>query len=342
MDGMKEGPPSYNMGGSNIPTHWKSKENEKTDILSPGMDFDWYQATIPGNPGHTARQTATRVIDVLERELRPFRIRRGERGQHGYTDRTEFLDARGGVEVTILHGGNPAPNIRATGFRAPAMAEVCRRLFPEHRVTRLDVAIDFCQGNAWNGALLECRSTMRRANMESGLLMLPDNESKGSTYYMGSKSSPVMARLYQKGLQMAGKFKDEEFPEDWVRLELQVRPAKKAKTTFAGLTPEECWGASKWAQDLYQRMTGILTPRRPVDFREPTEWERTQAHMMMQYGKHMFEGGKIAHRIVVGSKGWEDGVRAYMSAMTEQLIDMAKARISEGHWEIDRTAVDAA
>jgi hypothetical protein len=37
---------------------------------------------------------------------------------------------------------------------------------------------------------------------------------------------------------------------DWVRLEIQVRPAKEAKTEFASLSALDFWGASAWSREL--------------------------------------------------------------------------------------------
>jgi DNA relaxase NicK len=103
-----------------------------------------------------------------------------------------------------------------------------------------------------------------------------DHPEKGRTFYLGANTSPTRSRLYEKGKQPEyahlGK-------EDWVRCELQVRPAKEAKHTFAELAPLEVWGASKWSRDL---AASILqehvdphpagTVYRRTDLQRRTEW----------------------------------------------------------------------
>ena len=63
-----------------------------------------------------------------------------------------------------------------------------------------------------------------------------DFPEKGRTLYLGSQSSPVRMRLYEKGLQP--EYAHLNRP-NWARIEVQVRPAKEAKETFSSLSPME-------------------------------------------------------------------------------------------------------
>ncbi|MEX5543951.1 replication initiation factor domain-containing protein, partial [Pseudomonas poae] len=60
---------------------------------------------------------------------------------------------------------------------------------------------------------------------------LPDSDD-GRTLYLGSQTSAVSMRIYEKGKQL-------DCGNDWVRAELQVRPQKDQKTLIAYLDSTE-------------------------------------------------------------------------------------------------------
>jgi DNA relaxase NicK len=64
---------------------------------------------------------------------------------------------------------------------------------------------------------------------------------------LGAPTSPTKFRLYEKG-------KQPEYSHlarvDWVRAEVQVRPQKEAKASYASISPLDAWGASRWSRDL--------------------------------------------------------------------------------------------
>jgi Replication initiation factor len=342
-----QGPPSNNMGvTSRTPSPWKGKSNREDDRQVTSCTFDWYQATLPGDDRQTGPQYARKVTEMLADHLKPFQSRQVDRGLSGYQRRTEFVDNRGGIELTILHGGNPKPNVKATSRHAAPFATLLRRIQPDHRVTRIDAAVDFAGSHMWGAALKTCHSVMDARGMDSGLLMQPDNPEKGATYYMGSRHSPVMARLYQKGYEQLGRFPDCGADPEWVRLELQVRPQKEAKTTFATTSADEAWGATKWSRHLIDAFSG--GEWRPdgvrVAPRSETEWERTQRFMTSQYARHMFEGGKLArdNLIVPGqATNWREGLRLYFAEMQEVIASIISERIKTGDWAAaDRKAYD--
>lgn len=342
-----QGPPSYNMGvTSRVPSPWKDKKDQEDDRQVTSCTFDWYQATLPGDDRQTGPQYFRNVSEMLADHLKPFQLRHVDRGMFGYAKRTEFVDNRGGVELTILHGGNPKPNVRATSRHAAPFAELLRRLQPDHRVTRIDAAVDFAGPNVWGAALKTCQLVMDVRGMDSGLLMQPDNPLKGATYYMGSRNSPVMARLYQKGHEQLGRFPNCGADPEWVRLELQVRPQKDAKTTFATKTAQEAWGATKWSRHLIAVFSrGEWQPEGVrVAPRTETEWERTHRFMTGQYARHMFEGGKLArdNLIVPGrAASWREGLRLFFAEMEEDVAAIIRERIKAGDWTPnDRDAYD--
>lgn len=279
--------------------------------------FDWYQATIPED----ASSVAATLRDGLEgcRDIRAL-----AKGGNGYLDTLVFLDARGDELGRMLSGGNLHPNVRATSHRSPAMARAIRSAWPEHRVTRLDVALDYTGHGAFDHLHAIARDVVDRNRLKSGLMFQPDLLERGRTYRIGSPSSPVMVRLYEKGLHESTRDRRED--PDWTRLELQVRPQKAAKSTFARVQPMEAWGATRWTSQLIEAVAGDEPPRIDACPRQESEWERTQAALVQQYGRHAIAGG---FRAAAGSDDeitTEAAIEAYLAILRRDLVEHAGRR----------------
>ena len=273
------------------------------------MRFDWYQATIPDDV-----RTVTRL---LTRDLPGCtEARTVGRGGNGYLECTSFLNQRGGELGRMMSGGNQHPNFRASSDRAPAAATVVRRIWPRHRVTRMDVAIDFTGEGAFDHLHDLARGVVERSRLRSGLLFQPDLLDRGRTYRIGSPASPVMARLYEKGLHEGTRGRRED--PNWTRLELQVRPQKAAKDAFASVSEREAWGASRWAARLLEEVTGSGVERIVVNPPNETEWERTQAALVKQYGRHALAGGQ---RLAGREANSADAIDAYIELLRRDLLD---------------------
>ena len=122
------------------------------------------------------------------------------------------------------------------GEHSQKAAEALRARF-EHRVTRVDACADFDAPGAFEALLapsIEVKKERRIMGGKAG--DWDDFPEKGRTLYLGSQSSPVRMRLYEKGLQP--EYAHLNRP-NWARIEVQVRPAKEAKEAFASLSPLE-------------------------------------------------------------------------------------------------------
>lgn len=202
--------------------------------------FDGYTATAKGlDPGS--------VVGWL---FRPGDTVRQGRGFHTFRERVSVADASGSEVGSISYGGEVQGDrvmVEAKGERTPVVVEALRAS-AEHRCTRVDACADFDAPRAFSRLLRHVRQ-VKKAHSLYGEARgdWEDHPEKGRTQYLGADSSPVRARLYEKGLQ----------PEyahlglvNWVRLELQVRPQKAAREAFSRLSPVEVWGASKWSREL--------------------------------------------------------------------------------------------
>jgi len=240
------------------------------------MHFDWYQATIPSPPPF--------IIDTLGQSLGAADLR-DDPGRNGYATRTSLIDGDGDVLAAILHGGNhERPNVQGTGHDAPAVADAIRSHFPAHFVTRCDVAEDMIGDGSFDQLLPVCRATARR-NGAKGRSIVPDDVEDGRTYYIGSPTSEVSARLYDKTAERRAKLPAEchpDIPQDWTRLELQVRPKRARREALARCDPDAVWGASRWSQQLALEVFALELDRIEAP-RFPSSDAQTFQHMLAQY-----------------------------------------------------------
>lgn len=243
--------------------------------------LDWYQATIDEYP---------RVIaDAIADELPGVSSLSHGRGRQNYHHSTAAVSASGDVLATVLHGGpNGSPNVVASGEQADAFAAIIRRHWPEaHRVSRLDSAEDVHGDFA--SAVALCRS-IGAARKVKGQMIAPDDPADGATYYLGSPSSSIRFRLYEKGKQLRLSAADPtSIRPDWLRFETQYRPVRDAKVLAASLTAAQVWGVSPWTIKIAQEGFAAAPDRLIVQPRLHTTFERRDRALRRQFGPHIHE-----------------------------------------------------
>lgn len=140
-----------------------------------------------------------------------------------------------------------------------------------------------------------------------------DFPEKGRTLYLGSQSSPVRMRLYEKGLQPEYAHLNKP---DWARIEVQVRPAKDAKEAFAKLSPMDVWGASRWTRDIAARvLEKHIDPHPAGTVYRLSDRETALRWMCKQYGAHLTS-------LAADLGGWD----CVGLTISEILSDQAKGR----------------
>lgn len=251
--------------------------------------FDYYSATVPAS--------AASALDLMAKNL-PFRGMKidQQKGMNSFKHAEVISDGRGERICAILHGGvNPLPHVTASGVYSPDVAQAIRTAWPEHTVSRLDVAVDFDGKGAWEKLYRVCDDAARSSRLKWATLgdFRPDGDSRdGRTVYVGSRQSPVMVRLYEKGKQLASSVQmPGEMPSlDWVRLEIEVKPPNRAaKMRAASLSPEQSWGCAPWARDILRSATGTGVERVNMQIKRLTDEERAFFHMARQY-RSVIEG----------------------------------------------------
>lgn len=238
--------------------------------------FDWYRATVPA---HHAL-----ILDRLSDAIGECGREAG-RGRFNYHERTS-LTVDGEAVVNVLHGGpNGHPSVESTGDNAPALAGFLRGAWPEHRPSRVDVAIDMRRAGLFNDmvALFGRFSDRYRLNCTS---VINRDPSKGDTYYLGSRSSAVFVRCYEKGKQLQTNTCEGVSIglDDWVRLELEAKPLKPFRDQAAILEPDAFWGLAEWTRSLVKEAVSMdveplrMRPQRVADH------ERAMRFLASQYG----------------------------------------------------------
>lgn len=236
------------------------------------MHFDWYTAGIESSPQVVVDTLAGcyEFTDVIP--TKPF---------NGYE--RAYIVKRGETEILRAQwGGNTGTRVQvqATGENAPEFASHVRENFTDHLLIRADVALDYCEEGAWESLYGLSTETADLFKLKTDHRGDYHRGQAGRTFYIGSRSSPVYNRIYEKGIQSGGD-------PHHVRTELEFKPkTEKARTIYARATPEQMLSASAWSAHFYKILTGIdglkLAPAGTV--RKLTTDQKAFLHMMKQYG----------------------------------------------------------
>jgi len=276
--------------------------------------FDWYQCTVFVSP---LDKSGPHVLGCFCPEDVTFPLEYFEGVEevalaYGGDIDIKSVPARNGwrYAVQLCHGSHvyctismengssvrKCLNLQFTGANSNRGAEIARRLFPGHSVTRVDVAIDACFSASSSGltpgvVLAGCVDIA--VSHRLGTTMLGDwsgRDQSGRTLYIGSAKSPVRVRVYEKGLQ------PDSFPSDpdWVRFEMVYRPkGQQLRKAASVLTPYDI--ASSYSafaeiiQSYYHDISDLSVPVRLTETVDKynVDVDRALDHMFFQYQKSL-------------------------------------------------------
>ena len=269
------------------------------------VNFDAYTATTTSAKRDDLGQV---FFDVLG--LGNFKLKTGK-GFHTFSDRLAFCTVEGQEVGAVQWGGRQGDRVmlEVKGEHSPAVVETFRKRFP-HRVTRVDACADFDAPGAFQRLYKACRTVKKAHGIVGGKFGdWEDFPEKGRTLYLGARSSVTRARLYEKGLQPEYQHLNKK---DWVRLEVQVRPAGDAKFEYSKVSPLDVWGASKWSRDIAaQVLKEHIDPHPAGSVNRLSERENALRWMCKQYGAHLVS---LAHDL----GGW-DCVGLTLSEMISEI-----------------------
>lgn len=205
-----------------------------------------------------------------------------------------------------------------TGSNATKGADWLRTHFPDHSVTRVDVAADTVfelpvqqvpASHMFEHAVTKARELGLKTNVVGDWF-----GDGGRTLYVGSMKSAYMMRIYEKGKQednaaIAGK--------NWVRFELVCRPDKRRRAQCSEFSPLDFMGGWQFAREMvsiyYQPVEKSETVNKVV--RQMTDLERALYNMTRQYKNHLTELYKSCNSLS------EFGERIIKIMQPETLID---------------------
>lgn len=156
------------------------------------------------------------------------------------------------------YNGQFGPHVVVEGGRAcNDCVALLRSQWPDHRVSRADVCLDFDDGPGTFERIQLAAHAIARAqrpkvqtNTQGDWL----DKERGRTLYIGGKYSTHRARIYEKGKEQREKGLMPEAPINWTRYEVQVRPPREKKAEVAYLEPLDVARSNKWSAQITQAL----------------------------------------------------------------------------------------
>lgn len=246
------------------------------------MRFDWYQASIPGAHPEVVMEALSKSDFYGDWErTRPLR---------NYDGAAAFI-VGGETRFKINFGGQNSdhgPNVVGSGQSAQVLADIVREQFPAHRVSRLDSCEDYFHPDAYDYLRKTALKIAKDQRVQCREIVKPLVDSDdGRTLYLGSQTSAVSMRIYEKGKQLGRE-------KEWVRAELQVRPQKEVKSIMAFLNPAEVWGLAKWSHAMAVQLGQKDLQRVEAQIYQPSDHDRAYRFMLRQY-RRVLEAMKDSH-----------------------------------------------
>lgn len=253
--------------------------------------FDWYQATIPD-------ENVNNVLAALSGLSAAPRLRH-TKGAHGYGHTTIVEDESGSL-ARVWHGGTHVyPHVVLSGENTQDGVELIRTAYPDHTVTRVDSREDFGGAETFDRVLPELLDVAKSFRVQVGTAGDHLLTMQGRTVYLGSKSSAVRLRMYDKAAELRAKLAGDpirlaKVPEHLTRIEAQVRPQHIiARQHFAKVEPMAVMGSSPWLREVWKRVSGFdLEPVQVSKMWRQSDDDRAYSYMLAQYGgmlRRMFE-----------------------------------------------------
>jgi len=229
--------------------------------------FDYFRAAIAAKPQV--------LVDGYAGALRLEP--RTARALYGYTSAVGLH--RGDDPELIVFFGGEVPLIQASGYAAQSVYEVTKKIFPDYRPSRLDVAVDFPEAD-WFEVIHKLMRTLSHQRGTKHSIM-GDWETPGSpdgrTVYSGSRTSVAYRRLYE--------FRKYHGYGPHVRYELEIKPKHNVRNFYAGMGPREILATDGYTVELMRRL-GVHIDRLKLtpEERGVPDLERWFAHLVHQHG----------------------------------------------------------
>lgn len=243
--------------------------------------FDWYACGINQNPEHIMAVIADSYPQGTWEYSKP---------KQGYLHGSQLLAPDLKPYCTVWWGGGSQGSmvhVFSTGSMAHTFASVVRAAFPEHRLSRVDIAVDFNERGAWvslHSLAMSLHAGGFVRNIPNytgpvGQAGVDTPHGVGRTLNLGSRQSVHYGRFYEKGK------KDNKNYPDWCRAEVEFKPRGDARYVYASASPAEMLAATSFGAELLRVLLNDFTTRPcPAGaVRESSDMERSSAALIAQW-----------------------------------------------------------
>lgn len=256
------------------------------DAPSP-YGWDWSATTHDTvGSGLTVRELAGRLVGVLD----GAHAIPGGKGVHGWSDSIEVFDAEGYRLGSVFYCAGPNPSRTDVFVQATSeAADRVRSRVVEHQAksarvdTKVDTLADFdlvddimqTAAEGYGSLITRIESHQR-------------GESKGRTTMLGSPSSAIRIRLYEKWLEAGVNPKTGKplYEPGTNRVEVQLRPPSQKKRDVSAWSREQTFCASRVATTIAALLGNeVAEPGSLHIDRGTPDLEKSLATAAKQYGK---------------------------------------------------------
>lgn len=252
-----------------------------TGVLS--SRWDWYECTFDAiDDGRVALKLAAALGATMSIG----------KGRNGYAS-CEVLERDGGIVAQVYGRSARAGEVHVTvtSDACLTVVPILRELFPDHRVSRADTAVDFRS----DFDTLDAQALAFAADRNLSHRLFTNSEG-GATRYIGSARSETQLRVYKKSEQLRALHPESahEVPAGIVRCELVVKPGKRdLKLRLGHMSADDAWGMSKWSGEFSGLVMGFTPERVPTHFRRPTDWQRALHFLGTQYAPSVAKRAEV-------------------------------------------------
>jgi DNA relaxase NicK len=207
-----------------------------------------------------------------------------------YARNTVIIEPSGHRLLSVRSGGqNPHPFVECKGEASPFVCGFLRGRY-DHNPSRIDV----CEDRRAAGLFHRLHRLSKRIAKRYGIQWRPEGDwstpDAGRTIYIGSRSSQLMVRIYEKGIKFA---KDSGAPttdelRNWIRIEVEFKPQNPVSRRLARtIEPSAIWGSAQWLADFAQEAFAMEAERININQRRESDQARALRFMGSQYGGHL-------------------------------------------------------
>jgi hypothetical protein len=191
--------------------------NTGANPLSNLLTWDWYQATIKGLTSPDG------VLSLLEAAAGTGGQWKPVPGLYGYVFGRELLGVEAG-SVRVFFGGGDV-HVQATSAAAEAVVPILRKWWPDHTVSRADVAWDVVEAGGFDRLYAKVHELARAGAGTGGRKVSTStagdwlDREAGRTFYAGGTSSRLRVVVYEKGHEQLAKDPNCGARTEWTRVE---------------------------------------------------------------------------------------------------------------------------